>query len=123
VPKYLKTFKVANFPKQKRRWWQPTPVAQSGRRFTNPFYQSRQWRALQKVFKKQHPWCVECAKNGFSIPTAVVDHIRPINQVDAYDTQGGTYGHPLEWKNLQSLCVHCHAKKSGCERHQKTIKP
>jgi 5-methylcytosine-specific restriction enzyme A len=112
--------KMAYFPKNKRRSYQPKLVPQSGRRFANPFYQSKEWRALQKVFKHQHPWCVECKKNGFSVPVAVVDHKKPINQADAYDTQNGMFGEPLEWKNLQSLCVHCHARKSGREAHQKT---
>jgi len=45
----------------------------------------------------------------------VLDHIKPINPKDAYNTAGGRYGEPLSPDNVQWLCDTHHAKKSGAE--------
>ena len=101
-----------------------------GRKNVNPFYKSRQWKRLRDMFIKgtsthlaisPHPnaLCIECRKEGKVKATHTVDHIKPINQANAYDTMNGLYGEPLEWNNLQPLCEHHHAVKTGKERQTK----
>jgi 5-methylcytosine-specific restriction endonuclease McrA len=101
-----------------------------GRKFINPFYKSSQWTRLRNTFIKgisyhliisPHPnaICIECWKEGRVTPTHTIDHIKPINQSNAYDTQRCRYGEPLEWTNLQPLCKHHNAIKTGKERINK----
>ena len=75
------------------------------------FYGSMAWRNTRNAFIRSHPVCVECHRAG-----EVVDHIKPINPADAYDTQGGRFGDPLHVTNLQTLCHKCHNSKSGRNR-------
>ena len=82
----------------------------------NPFYASTAWRKLRSYYITNHPLCEHCAKVGKITPADDVDHIRPINPVDAYDQQGGIYGDPLDVNNLQALCKACHTKKTNYER-------
>lgn len=101
-----------------------------GRKHLNPFYKSKQWIKLRDAFKKgmsthlgtgrPHPnaICIECIKHDRIVRTHTVDHIKPINPINAYQTMNGKYGEPLDWENLQPLCEVCHAKKSGKERHE-----
>jgi 5-methylcytosine-specific restriction enzyme A len=72
------------------------------------FYNSAVWRNCRNAYFAAHPVCVMCHRAG-----QVVDHIRPVNPVDAYDTQGGAFGEPLHYTNLQTLCHKCHNSKSG----------
>jgi 5-methylcytosine-specific restriction endonuclease McrA len=102
-----------------------------GRKNINPFYQSSAWRKLRHAFKvgisihlgtpNPHPnsICIECFKEGKITATHTVDHIKPINQANAYNTMNGRYGEALTWENLQPLCEHHNAKKTGKERHGK----
>ena len=99
-----------------------------GRKIVNPFYQSREWKQLRHTFKQgmsthlntgnPHPncLCIECVKRDILTPTYVVDHIKPINPSNAYDTMNGRYGKPLDWENLQPLCESCHSKKSNKDK-------
>ena len=98
-----------------------------GRRIISTFYKSTYWTKLSAAFKKgisyhlgkephMNAICIECKKHGIITPTTVTDHIKPINPVNAYDTQRGRYGEPLEWTNLQPLCIMHHNQKSGRER-------
>ena len=79
------------------------------------FYQSRPWRKLRSHKARLNPLCELCLKEGKSVPVAEVDHIKPVNQADPYDTKNGQFGHALDITNLQSLCHRCHAKKSSKE--------
>ena len=102
-----------------------------GRRHVNPFYNSSPWRRLRDMFIKgmsyhlntpnPHPnaICIECIREGKIVATHTIDHIKPINQSNAYDTQRGRYGEPLVYENLQPLCEHHNAVKTGKERHNK----
>ena len=94
----------------------PKVVKQGGRSFKNPFYQSQEWRKCRNAYIKEHPYCQECERHNRLTLGRDVDHIKPINPRNAYDTKGGYYGDPLNWDNLQTLCVSCHASKSGKER-------
>lgn len=99
-----------------------------GRKIVNPFYNTSQWKRLRDMFikgisyhlgKDPHPnaICIECWRLGRTERTHTIDHIKPINPSNAYDTMNGRYGLPLEWTNLQPLCEHHNAVKTGKERH------
>lgn len=129
--------------KAPRRPWIPEKKAQEGRRHKNPFYQSPEWRhfrASEKAERIQHtqyllsvmaekgmtipspvaqllPLCEVCELKGKFTEAKVLDHIKQINQENAYDTQGGKYGEPLSRNNTQWLCDSDHAQKSGQEAH------
>lgn len=64
----------------------------------------RDWRRYRINFLKEHPWCVECEKQGVRRPATEVDHIIPHRG----DRQ-------LFWnkKNHQALCKNCHSRKTA----------
>lgn len=70
--------------------WKPTE---------NAFYSSPEWRKLKKWYKKQHPLCELCLKEGRETPSLEVHHITPISQ-------GGS---ALSVDNLIALCKSCHS--------------
>lgn len=116
--------KLANRP---HRPWTSKPVDYNkipgqGRYHVNKFYQSRAWKAFTRDFLAEHRLCVMCDKAGILKFANTTDHIKPINPKDAYDTQNGRYGEPLDKKNCQALCSRCHNKKSAMERHGKTLR-
>jgi 5-methylcytosine-specific restriction endonuclease McrA len=102
-----------------------------GRIIVNMFYQSRQWKRFRKMFingfsthlgtSEPHPncLCIECLRDGRLTATHTIDHIKPINPSNSYDTMNGRYGEPLTWENCQPLCEHCNAVKTGKEIHGK----
>jgi 5-methylcytosine-specific restriction enzyme A len=63
----------------------------------------RHWRRLQVAYLSANPLCVMCQSIGFVTEAKLVDHMTPI-------VAGGAV---LDTANLQSLCVRCHAIKSG----------
>lgn len=71
------------------------------------FYDRKEWTELRDYYRRAHPLCELCAKQGMRRPTKIVDHVVPIKQ-------GGA---PLDVRNLQSLCHTCHQQKRGKERH------
>jgi len=68
-------------------------------------YNSRRWRGLRNMYYKYNPLCVMCKRNNTIKEGKVVDHIKPVSE-------GGLF---YEWKNLQTLCTQCHAKKTARE--------
>lgn len=64
-------------------------------------YYSRQWKQISMLYRKQHPLCEECERNGRITPADLVDHIIAV----------GEGGSMWSWDNLQSLCISCHNKK------------
>lgn len=109
-------------PKGKRRPWEPkrkkyNNMQGQGRRVVTNFYHTSAWRTLRNSFVKVNPFCIKC--EPLLVPTHTVDHIKPINPLNPFDTQNGIYGEPLLWENLQPLCKHCNAVKTGKERHKK----
>ena len=68
------------------------------------FYTSSRWKRLRAWKLSRDPICEICQE----VPATVVDHIIPIKQG----------GHETDIDNLQSLCVKCHAVKSGKERRR-----
>lgn len=102
--------------------WVPEKKAHEGRLVTNKFYLTQPWRNFRNGFIQKYPLCFTCQANDQVKQGDVVDHIKPINPADAYDIMGGTFGEPLNENNCQTLCNHCHAVKSGRERHFKKLK-
>ncbi len=109
---------MPTFPRNIRKSYQAPITPQAGRKFKNPFYQSKEWRKTRNAFIADHPLCVMCEQEGRTVLGKEVDHIKPINPSNAYDTKDGYFGDPLDWDNLQALCVMHHAQKSGKERHK-----
>lgn len=64
------------------------------------FYSSSRWRAARLAHLSRQPLCVECQALA-----QAVDHIIP-------RAAGGA---DLDEKNLQSLCLACHARKTRQE--------
>ena len=60
------------------------------------------WTAIRDLYIQKHPLCERCLEQGFTVPAALVHHIKPT-------ASGG--GH--EETNLMSLCASCHAKIHG----------
>lgn len=62
------------------------------------------WAKARKFYLMHHPLCAECERNGRPRGALVVDHIVP-HKGDK----------KLFWDstNWQSLCVSCHASKTG----------
>jgi 5-methylcytosine-specific restriction protein A len=90
--------------------WQAERPPQQRRNVDNSaFYNSRQWRSTSKAFIFQNPTCAECERNDLIEPATCTDHIKPIEE-------GGS---KWSWSNLQALCNHCHAVKSGREAHSR----
>lgn len=81
------------------------------RDYYTSFYNSAAWRKLRAVHVKYHPLCEHCKAKGLTTPTAVVDHI--IEILDDYSKR-------LSPKNLQSLCLACHNKKTAQEHTKRT---
>lgn len=98
-----------------KRPWMPERKMFEGR-VQNPFYWSAAWRRLRAAFVREHPLCVHCLKEGRHTPTQEVDHIKPINPTNVYDTDNGRYGEPLDRTNLQALCKSCHMRKTGKQK-------
>jgi 5-methylcytosine-specific restriction protein A len=69
----------------------------------DPFYQSKEWKALRTYHIETHPYCVKCWVVGVVRPAKVVDHIIPIRNAPHLR---------LSRDNLQSMCVPHHNQKT-----------
>ena len=72
------------------------------------FYNSKQWRESSKAYRRKHPLCVMCEKEGIIKEATTTDHIIPINK-------GGSIWDSNNW---QSLCKHHNAIKTGEQAHE-----
>jgi 5-methylcytosine-specific restriction protein A len=107
------------------RPWTSKPVdyknAQGqGRIHVTGFYKTAAWRKIRAIHISQNPLCVMCQEEGRVVIGNVVDHIKPLNQKDPFNTLNGKFGEPLDLLNLQTLCNKHHNSKSAKERHGKT---
>jgi 5-methylcytosine-specific restriction protein A len=70
-------------------------------------YGSQQWREYSLAYRRAHPLCAECERNGVTKPSRCVDHKKPVT--DEHD--------PLFWepRNHQALCNECHSRKTAKE--------
>ncbi|WP_288297318.1 HNH endonuclease signature motif containing protein [uncultured Pyramidobacter sp.] len=73
------------------------------------FYQSTEWRKLRAAYRRAHPLCEECLREGRTEPAVIVDHVKEI-------ADGGD---PYDWDNLRSLCLACHNRKTAAERRRR----
>lgn len=87
------------YAKQKRR--KSNTIYNQSRSKGDKQYYTTQWKLISKLYRKQHPLCEECEREGMLTPADLVDHIVAV-------TDGGSM---WSWDNLQSLCMHCHNKK------------
>jgi 5-methylcytosine-specific restriction protein A len=62
------------------------------------------WDAARAMFMRNNPLCYDCGRAA-----EMVHHIRPISEG----------GERLDFENLVSLCVPCHAKRHGNEARAK----
>ena len=63
-----------------------------------------EWNLFSKKYRKEHPLCEVCLKEGRTSASDHVDHINPL-------AKGGTD----ELDNLQAICFDCHKEKTGRE--------
>lgn len=97
-------------------YYKPQP---KGRTLRNKWYDTAQWHKVRQLYKQAFPLCKMCFDKGIITTGALVDHIKPLNQVNVWDTHNGLYGHPTDPDNLQTLCVKCHAIKTTKEKQTK----
>ena len=102
---------MPTLPTSHRKPW-IAPAKPFERQRADDFHNSYKWRKLSKYMLSLHPLCA-CGR-----PAKVTDHVKRINPKNAYDTQGGRYGEPMEMSNLQTMCHSCHNKKSAKERNE-----
>ena len=71
----------------------------SKRDASDDFYKQSKWRKLSVYYRKIHPLCVECKRQGRVTPSRMVDHIEPYKTAPEL---------AYEWSNLRALCWPCH---------------
>jgi len=88
----------------------PPRMATLGRRIAlapkmaDPFYLSREWRALTEAVKRERCYlCEGCGRQGGPGERMVCDHV-----VEIADG-----GERLDRSNLRVLCAACHARKTA----------
>jgi 5-methylcytosine-specific restriction protein A len=67
---------------------------------------SRRWRRLSAGFRRRHPLCAACLRDGLLVVADHVDHVVP---------HRGDLAAFWDPQNLQSLCRRCHASKTAAE--------
>jgi len=70
------------------------------------FYKTKAWRKTSVAYRQEHPLCEECLRQGIITPAEMVHHVVEI-------TDGGD---PLDWDNLESLCLACHNRIHARDR-------
>ena len=96
-------------PTLNRRRDDNTPTSHRQGKNNRTFYQSHRWHEYSRQYRKKHPLCVQCLKEGKTVRSAAVDHILPIEQ-------GGDMWNPA---NHQALCIKHHSIKTKEERKTK----
>lgn len=83
---------------------------EGARNYARSFYSGKTWRVKSESYRKKHPFCERCLKRGIIEPTSCVHHKIHINKENYRD-----YKILLNSKNLESLCMNCHAKEHSNE--------
>jgi 5-methylcytosine-specific restriction protein A len=65
----------------------------------------RRWRRFRLVWLSEHPWCVDCEREGKLTAATDVDHIEPLQEGDEV----------CDETNVQSLCRSHHSRKTARE--------
>lgn len=70
-------------------------------------YGSKKWENTSIAWRKKHPLCAVCEKEGRVTPASEVDHVEPHrgDSVKFFDNN-----------NIQSICRECHQEKTRKER-------
>jgi 5-methylcytosine-specific restriction protein A len=73
---------------------------------THRGYDAR-WAEYSRLYRMEHPLCVNCGKQGRVAASHCVDHIVPVSGPDD----------PLFWEpsNHEALCTPCHSIKTAAE--------
>lgn len=88
------------YEKRRTEAKQQTHKAYNARRdASDDFYKQSKWRKLSVYYRKIHPLCVECKREGRVTPSRMVDHIEPYKTAPEL---------AYEWRNLRALCWPCH---------------
>lgn len=78
------------------------------------WYNLRVWTDdLRPAQLLREPWCRECARRGIRTRATVVDHITP---------HRGDWQLFIDPANHQSLCKHCHDRKTAREQAEERRK-
>ncbi len=78
------------------------------------WYNLRVWTDdLRPAQLLREPWCRECARRGVRTRATVVDHITP---------HRGDWQLFVDPANHQSLCKHCHDRKTALEQAEERRK-
>ena len=72
-------------------------------------YNTARWQHARRAQLMAYPCCAACMDKGRTTAATVCDHVVPVR------LGGGMW----DSANYQSLCAHCHAKKSRAERGKK----
>ncbi len=82
------------------------PTAKRERKVTDERYHTYRWEKASIAFRKEHPLCEECKRNGRVTPSEVVDHIVPAALCkDFWDR-----------RNWQALCKKCNMAKGNRDK-------
>ena len=76
------------------------------KRETDAFLNTAAWRKMAAIKRQGSPLCEYCE---------AVQRIRPAEHVDHAIARGEHGGAPLDFDNLLSACIPCHAKKTRME--------
>ena len=101
-------------PKKRPYWHKPSDrPPQAGRRFVNPWYNTRAWQALRAAVLRDNPLCVHCLEHGRTTAARIADHITPVSTGKTEEQRKA-----LMWDitNVQGLCDSCHNIKSAKEK-------
>ena len=82
---------------------QPTSEYEKKRNSINSKVYNTTWRKLRRVKLNNNPLCEICLAKGNVVQAGEVDHVKPVKEYPEL---------MLCLKNLQSLCVTCHSKKT-----------
>lgn len=87
--------------------WQsaPRPKGQEARGRLREYYKTARWTRESSAFRRDHPLCEECKRNGIITPSQVTDHILPPPIVDFWDRS-----------NWQALCKACNNAKGNKDK-------
>ena len=82
------------------------PVAIDNRESSTARGYDTTWRKARKRYLQSNPLCVECERQGKTVPANEVDHIIPHKS-----------NYRLMWDedNWQALCKQCHSRKTATE--------
>ena len=76
------------------------------------FYNNWKWRKFSSAYKKRHPLCAECEREGIITQTEVTDHlVRYVHGGPGFDLNN------LNDEDFQPLCNKHHNSRSGKQTH------